>query len=315
LLQFPAFLQYRNSKVIAMNSAIDSSFHFLAIEIGGTKLQLCAGTGTGRILDRRRFAVDRERGAEGIRAQIRATLPELIERWKPTAVGVGYGGPVHWKTGRIGKSYHITGWSDFPLGEWLSEISGLPAFVDNDANVAALGEARCGAGVGRNPAFYVTLGSGVGGGLIVNDAIYHGAPPGEMEIGHLRLGNPNRIVEDDCSGWSLDKIVLAKMNGDARSLADALNENNAIAQAILAAYVDHLAAALGCAVQLLHPEIIILGGGVSLIGEPLRGEVAAVLPKYIMDVYHPGPPIALTALKEDAVPCGALILAADRMKG
>src|ERR1700679_3140222 len=112
---------------------MDSSSHFLAIEIGGSKLQVCAGTAAGEILTRRRFNVDRIRGAEGTREHIAGTLPELLDRWKPRAIGVGYGGPVDWKSGHIGKSYHISGWNGYPLGPWLHELCEVPAFVDNDA--------------------------------------------------------------------------------------------------------------------------------------------------------------------------------------
>jgi glucokinase len=78
-----------------------------------------SGDETGRILDRRRFVVDRAAGGAGIRAQIASALPELLAQWKPRAIGVGYGGPVDWRTGRIVKSHHIEGWNDFPLAEWL----------------------------------------------------------------------------------------------------------------------------------------------------------------------------------------------------
>src|SRR5438552_17345479 len=133
---------------------------FLAIEIGGTKLQVCAGGADGGIVERRRFAVDRAAGGEGIRAQIAGALPELIAKWKPHAIGVGYGGPVDWKTGRIKCSHHVAGWNDFPLGQWLRERAGMPVFVDNDANVAALGEALHGAGRAASPVFWVNSGSG-----------------------------------------------------------------------------------------------------------------------------------------------------------
>src|SRR5438309_1173717 len=147
--------------------------HVLAIEIGGSKLQVCAGTGEGVILDRKRFTVERARGAAGIRAQISEALPDLLERWKPAAVGVGYGGPVEWRTGHIIKSYHIAGWDSFPLGDWLREETGIPCFVENDSNTATLGEATLGAGRGFNPVFYTNMGSGVGGGLVIDGALYH----------------------------------------------------------------------------------------------------------------------------------------------
>src|SRR4051794_34232848 len=118
----------------------------LGIEIGGTKLQLATGEDSQRIGQRRRFNVDRTKGAAGIREQIEAALPELIAGSKPQAIGVGFGGPVNWKTGEIARSHHITGWSDFNLAGWLQRLTGAPVVVDNDANVAALGEAIQGAG-------------------------------------------------------------------------------------------------------------------------------------------------------------------------
>lgn len=305
-----------------------SDRRFVAIEIGGSKLQLCLGSAAGEIFERRRFVVDRERGAEGIRERIAAALPELIALGQPAAIGVGYGGPVNWRTGRIWKSYHIAGWSDFPLGDWLHEQTGLPAFVENDSNLATLGEARCGAGKGASPVFYTNMGSGVGGGLVIDGRLYHGAPPGEVEFGHLRLNASDRILEDDCAGWSLDRqiraavaanpdaplarLVAAEKGGEARHLTAALAAGDPLAQSLLDTLAGHLAKALGVVTQLLHPEVIVIGGGVSLIGEPLRAAVATRLPEFIMDVFHPGPPIRLAGLREDSVPVGALLMAADR---
>jgi len=303
--------------------------NFLAIEIGGSKLQLFAGTNDGQILDRRRFPVDRAAGGEGIRSQIAAALPELVAKWQPRAVGIGYGGPVNWRSGKIAKSYHIEGWSDFPLTEWVSGQIGLPAFIDNDANVAALGEAHHGAGKGVNPVFYVNMGSGVGGGLIVDGGIYHGASPGEVEIGHVRLDREGTIVEQRCAGWSVDKriredaeahpdsllagLVRSSPAGcEARHLREALTERDPRAEAILGETMDWLAFALSHVVQLFHPDIIVVGGGLSLLGEPLRARLADSLPRFVMDAFLPGPRIALAGLGEDAVPVGALTLAAKR---
>ncbi len=128
-----------------------SAYPLLSIEIGGTKLQLVAGTREGLILARRRFSVEKDRGAEGIRECIKAALPELLKQWMPKPIGMGYGGPVNWRTGRIVKSYHLSRWNDFPLAEWLHDLSGLPVFVENDANVEALGEAPGEAGRGCEP--------------------------------------------------------------------------------------------------------------------------------------------------------------------
>jgi len=301
--------------------------HLLAIEIGGSKLQLAAGDEAGRILDRRRFVVNRAAGGEGIRTQIAAALPALLAQWQPEAIGVGYGGPVNWRTGRIVKSHHIEGWSDFPLAEWLHSLSGLPAIVENDANTAALGEARHGAGVGFNPVFWVNIGSGIGGGLVVDGRLYHGATPGEVEIGHVRLERDGAIVEDRCSGWSIDRRIreeikqhpnstLARFVGaaepgcEARHLGAALAQGDPLAQRILDQALGWLAFALSHVVQLLHPEVIVVGGGLSLLGEPVRVGLEKTLPQFVMDAFLPGPKIVLAKLREDAVPVGALALAA-----
>src|SRR5262245_49587717 len=123
----------------------------LGLEIGGTKLQIVAGNASAQILERRRIAVDPVKQGEGIREQIQATLADLIPAAKPSAIGVGFGGPVDWRTGRICRSHQIEGWTDFNLRGWLQTLSGLPVCIDNDANTATFGEALHGAGVGLNP--------------------------------------------------------------------------------------------------------------------------------------------------------------------
>jgi glucokinase len=299
----------------------------IGIEIGGTKLQLVRGDENGNIHERLKLVVIPAEGAGGIRQQIKDALPKLIRTSRVAAVGVGFGGPVDWKVGKICRSHQIEGWSEFDLAAWLREITGVPARVDNDANVAALGEARRGAGRGSNPVFYVTLGSGVGGGLVVDGKIYHGAAPGEAEIGHVRLDRQGTIVESRCSGWAVDARIrdlktsepgslLCKMpdfgqGGEAKHLSAALKQGDVPAQRILQEIAQDLAFGLSHVVHLFHPQVIFLGGGLSGVGEPLRAAVEEALSVFLMRAFAPGPRIALVALGEDAVPTGALILASD----
>jgi len=301
---------------------------FAGIEIGGTKLQFVTADGTGKIVERRKLAVDAREGAQGIRKQIEKTLLGLLASHEPQAIGVGFGGPVDWKTGTICRSHQIEGWSEFDLAGWLRQLTATPVFVDNDANVAALGEARHGAGVGFNPVFYVTLGSGVGGGLVVNEGIYHGSVPGEAEIGHVRLDRSGTTVESRCSGWAVDARIreLAKKEpmsvlaqklgstrgGEAKYLITALDEGDSLASRILAETAEDLAFGLSHVVHLFHPAIIIIGGGLSGVGEPLRVTVQNKLRQFIMEAFAPGPSVQLAKLGEDAVPMGALELARDR---
>ena len=183
----------------------------LGIEIGGTKLQLVLGDADGTIRQRFRFKVAREAAAEGIRRKIAETVASIRSTESLDAVGVGFGGPVNHATGRIARSHQIEGWSDFDLAGWMRGQVECPVFVDNDANVAALGEALLGAGRGADPVFYTTLGSGVGGeyhragralhGLVgrTNEAVDHQL----LRIGLLRglvvflLGHGRADAEDE----------------------------------------------------------------------------------------------------------------------
>lgn len=299
--------------------------NLLGIEIGGSKLQLVRGDESGRIHERRRLVIDPKQGAEGIRQQIEVTIPELLPQGSVEAVGVGFGGPVDWQQGRICCSHHVAGWSEFDLAAWLRPLTNATVFVDNDGNVAALGEALCGAGVGLNPVFYVTLGSGVGGGLVNDGKIYHGATPGEAEIGHIRLDRRGTTVESRCCGWSVDTRIrelktaepaglLARLAshdtcGEAKHLTAALAQGDATAKRIVQEVAEDLALGLSHVVHLFHPQVIILGGGLSGVGEPLRAAVEAALHGFTMKAFQPGPAIRLAALGEDAVPVGALLLA------
>jgi glucokinase len=303
---------------------------FLGIEIGGTKLQIVAGDHSGVIARRWRFNVDPAAGGEGIRKQIRSSIDEILETADPEAIGVGFGGPVDRDRGRIFRSHQIEGWADFDLAEWLHRLTGRPVLIENDANSGALGEAVCGAGKGFNPVFYITLGSGVGGGLAVDGRIYHGTKPGEAEIGHVRLSPDGTIVEHRCSGWAVDakirklkesgsssllcKLVGNSTGGEARHLSSALAQNDPAAWEILRETARDLAFALSHVTHLFHPEVIVVGGGLSLIGEPLRNAIVEALPEFLMDVFRPGPHIRLAGLGEDAVPVGALLVARSALE-
>jgi glucokinase len=303
-----------------MNAAL------VGIEIGGTKLQVVLGDSGGRMTRRRRLSVVVGEGAAGIRRQIEGVLGEPEFRGPLAGVGVGFGGPVDWRSGRVCRSHQIAGWSDFDLGGWLGGLTGAPVRLDNDANTAALGEARVGAGVGLDPVFYVTLGSGVGGGLVSGGEIYHGRPPGEAEIGHVRLDRAGTVVESRCSGWAVDRrireavsrdagsvlagLVRADPGSEARHLLAACALGERAATRILEETADDLAYALSHVVHLMHPAVILLGGGLARVGEPLRAAVARCLEAQLMEAFRPGPAVELARLGEDAVPVGALLLAA-----
>ena len=151
---------------------------YLGIEIGGTKLQLGVGRGDGKLIALERAEIERSQGASAIRDRIQAIARTLAAKYPLTAVGIGFGGPIDTTRGRTITSHQVAGWEDFPLVEWIADKLSLPAVLGNDADVAALAEAKYGAGRGANPVFYVTVGTGVGGGLIIDGRIYRGSGAG-----------------------------------------------------------------------------------------------------------------------------------------
>ncbi len=299
---------------------------FLGIEIGGTKLQLGLGHGDGALAGLWRGAVDPSKGADGIRQQIVQAVPELlsqakIDRGQLRGLGIGFGGPVDDATRTVIKSHQIQGWDNFPLADWIGELVGLPAVLGNDADVAGLAEALFGAGKGLSPIFYITIGTGIGGGLIINGEIYRGSGRGAAEIGHLRVPGLHgliAILEDAASGWGMQK-VLVELNGvadppSAAAIAQQAARGDVLACEVVTFAIDRLAEGICHVIALLCPRRIVIGGGVALMGErllfePLRKLVAERVFTPFANCYE----IAPAALGEEVVVHGALALARKRL--
>lgn len=301
----------------------------LGIEIGGTKLQVAVSDLSGVVKKQLRYNIHAAAGAAAIRAQLEKSIAEVgIE--DIAAIGVGFGGPMNWRTGIIETSHQVGGWAGFDIAQWLKRFAHAPVAVDNDANVAALAEAVHGSGKNYDPVFYMTIGSGIGGGVVTGGKIYHGTAPGEVEVGHLRLSKNGDTVESACSGWALNKkmrahiethpqSVLAQLAVDgaipeAALLVPALEKEDSAAQQIVDCLADDLAFALSHVVHLFHPHVIILGGGVSFLGERLRQPIATRLPAYVMNAFLPAPHVQIASLGENVVPIGALELAKQALQ-
>jgi glucokinase len=304
----------------------------IGIEIGGTKLQAAMVGPEGAVLLRQTGGVDPASGAERICAALATLLADLIAEWKsdprhasPAAAGVGFGGPVDRARRVVAASFHVSGWHGFPLGAWIEErLGGIPVVIENDTNAAAVAEAVVGAGRGRRSVFYTNSGSGIGGGLVVDGALYRSRGPGEMELGHVRLGPEGGILEDVASGWAIDREAraevaarptgaIARLAGGepatARHVAAAAAAGDEAASRILDAAARHYAVALSHVVQLLNPDVIVLGGGVAMIGAAWRDRVHGFLGGYLMETLRPGPDVRLAALGQDVVPVGAALVA------
>ena len=303
---------------------------YLGIEIGGTKLQLFLGDENGTIIYRYKTDVGKVKEASYIMNAIEEALKNIILPlgYNIKAIGVGFGGPVDKDRGQICNSYHVNGWKKFEICEWINQIINVPVFLENDANLAALAEAHLGAGKNANLVFYVTIGSGIGGGFIIDKLIYHGKGIAESEIGHFRLTKEGNTFQSECSGWSINakirdaiqkfpesklaQLVNGDTNSEAKYLKQALLNDCQIANQIYSELTDNIAFGLSHVVHLLNPDVIIIGGGVSLIGEMFCRSIEQNIPNYLMDAMLPGPKICLSELKEDVVVVGAILLAIEK---
>jgi glucokinase len=316
--------------------------YFLGLEIGGTKLQLGVGQGDGSLAGLWRETVEVAAGPDGIRRQIQRALPDLIskagiDRRQLKGIGIGFGGPVDDATHTIIKSHQIDGWDDFPLEKWISDIANLPAVLGNDADCAGLGEALFGAGKGLSPVFYITIGSGIGGGLIIDGEVFRGIGRGAAEIGHLRLNsrftNETTILEKIASGWAIEtetrrlalnnkraSRVLELANGTVDQittahLANAANEGDEFALSIFDTALEALAEGICHVIALICPRRIVIGGGVSLIGEKLLFEpLRQLVAQRVFKPFAGLTDIVPAQLGEQVVVHGAIALAEKKLR-
>jgi glucokinase len=324
-----------------MNSMSDLHNHdespVLGVEIGGTKLQVGFGTATGKLWRVWRCAARPEGGARAILGDIYGLIGQALRHgeeagWgRPTAIGVGFGGPVDSSLGTTLISHQVEGWRDFPLVATFSDRFGIPVVLENDASTAALGEARVGAGKGLGRVFYVTVGSGIGGGWVVDGRLDRGQGRGMAEIGHVICQDEqgNRVaLEKVASGWGIQEWartqaglgegarLLERLGGDIeRMTTEEISRYAALGDAFSARMLErgarYLGGVLANAITLLAPERIVIGGGVSLAGAaywaPLREEVE----KQVFHLFRGQYELVPAALGEHVVMIGAFLLAGE----
>jgi glucokinase len=279
----------------------------LAIDIGGTKFSIAVFEGK-RMLESEWHPTDREGGRDWMLQKLAAAIQKLGERYRFDCCGIGFGGPVDFERQRVALSTHVSGWSDFDLPGHLTELLGFVPVMDNDANAGALGEALYGAGFGYRPLFYLTLSTGIGGGLFAGDTVYRGADSYAGEIGHMtiRPAGPECLcgsqgcLERMCSGLWLER-------DHGRPAAELMRD-----PAFVERYVVDLALGLKAAIMLLNPARIVIGGGIAKAGDrlfvPLRAELARQIPAWSRARIDVVP----AELKDDSVLWGAMALATRR---
>jgi glucokinase len=286
----------------------------LAFDLGGTDLKVARISATGDVRDFTRLP---SRAGEGERGLFDA-IARAAHRVENGARGVGpagFGSPgvISPETGIIvDRTPHLSLPAEFPLRMRLEEALGRRVVVDNDANCAALAEHRVGAARGARVSLTVTVGTGVGCGIVVDGHVLKGATGGAGEIGHLPLGSTGPpcncgvvgCAEPMASGSGL--VKRAQEAGLAVNNAREVFESNdpRAAQAI-ERMVDHLARMLGAATQLLNPDVIVLGGGVAQAGAKLFAPLEAAMVRYTLASHLRNLRVVPAALGEQAGVIGA----------
>lgn len=305
------------------------------IDLGGTTVKIAWFDDTGNMLTKWEIPTRTQEGGKYILPDIAASIGAFIAREQVAredilGIGIGVPGPVSHE-GVVNKCINL-GWGVFNISQELSKLTGLPVKAGNDATVAALGECWKGGGKGYDSMVLVTLGTGVGGGIIVDGKPVHGATGAGGEIGHMVLNRnetakcgcgKSGCVEQYCSATGIARLTrLALSETDtpsslraldkivAKDVFDAAKAGDQLALEVLEqvyAYMGEFIANICCVV---NPQIVVFGGGVSRAGEPLLEGVKRYFAKW---GYHAcqETKFALATLGNDAGAYGAFKLVAE----
>ena len=272
-----------------------SNNHVLAADIGGTNTRMAVVNENGDILTLLKKTTYCKDGRDKMIKFIVSCAEETIKesrlpKEEICGMGIGFPGPLNVETGTIFNPPNLNGWDNIPLRDILEKELRVPVAIENDANAAALGEWWKGAGSGTSSLFCITLGTGVGGGLVMDGKIWHGASSIAGEIGHTTVirdgiqctcGNIGCLERYACSGGILKRVNDALLREgdhaglqplkDLKQVSHMVMQGNEIVLNIIKETGVILGIAIANIANLLNPEIIVLFGGVTNLGENLVG--------------------------------------------
>jgi len=246
------------------------ALHAIGVDLGGTKILAGVVTRDGSVLRRHERATSLE-SQDALAAELATAIAEVMDD-DVAAIGLGVPGPLNLKDGRTYDMVNLP-FHDFPLREYMTTRFGLPVGLDNDANAAAIGEWRAGAGRGVDDLVMLTLGTGVGGGVVSSGAPFRGRNGEGAELGHVTIVHDGRPCQGACTGRGhLEAYVSGHAaseaareafgpSADAHRLIRLANEGDAQAKKILAELAGYLGSGIGSFVNVFAPELVLLGGG------------------------------------------------------
>lgn len=284
---------------------------FLGLDIGGTKIAGGLVTETGKVVRRSERATNAHRGGPHVLATALELARTLADGNQIAAVGVGTGGQVDATRGVIVSATGLLpGWAGTNIKTVMQDALGVLCFVDNDVNALAMGEEKFGAARGKSTVVFLALGTGVGGALLLNGRLHHGAHWTGGEFGHLILdANTGRNLENYASGPGLLR-TYREMGGVAETSREVAQNPDALATQAVTRTGEYLGWGLVSLANALDPDLMVIGGGLASLGDALLAPARRILSANAL----PGPaqcPVVVAALGADASVIGAASLAMD----
>jgi glucokinase len=306
-----------------------------AIDLGGTKVRAIVADLDGNVYGEDIRRSEAQRGLEATLERMRESLAAALKGAGVgfadlKGVGIASPGPVDVSRGVVSEAPQLPGWKDVPLAELMGGRLGVPVIVENDATAAAIGENRYGAGRGSRYMIYITVSTGVGGGIIIDGNVYHGASGAAGELGHIIIdidGPPcgcggRGCLESLASGTAIarkgreavergEAPVLARLAEEeggitARLMFRAAQEGDEVSRRIFREAGHYLGAALASYVNIFNPEVILIGGGVASAAEFFMAEARSTMESLAMSAPLEQVRLDLGSLKDRAGPLGMI---------
>lgn len=308
----------------------------LAVDIGGTRTRAALINRDGQILARASVATEPQQGVDAGLARMAAAMRQVIGQTRPeqiAGIGLGSAGLIDSHRGILYSPANLPGWHNVPLRDYVQHAFALPALIGNDANLAALGEHRFGAGRGCDDMIYMTISTGIGGGVICGGKLFNGGSGFAGEVGHHTIDangplcNCGNIgcLEMLASGTGMARaahaalaagepsLILDLAGGDpaaitAETIARAAAQGDALAQRIIEQTGVYVGVGVINLLHLFDTNLFVLGGGVSNIGEPLFGAIRRTVSARSFTIKRKNVPIVAAALGDDVGLLGAAAL-------
>jgi glucokinase len=292
----------------------------IGFDIGGTKCAVILGDDGGRILSRASFPTQATGGWHSALTRMCDEADALLDGRTARAVGVSCGGPLDQRRGLILSPPNLPGWDEVPVTDFIRNRMKVPAFLQNDANACALAEWRCGAAKGTRNAIFLTFGTGLGAGLILDGRLYEGGGGLAGEVGHIRLTEDGPMgygkrgsFEGYCSGGGLNRLAALRMGCEitALELAERADAGDEAARGVYRESAQMLGRGLAILIDILNPDIIVIGSVFARAEKYFREDMERVLHQEALPVALSRCRVVASALGDRLGDVAALAVAAN----